>query len=232
MIPGPLHVVPDPDTGSIAFSDLRTAAYCPRKLYYRWREDDRPTAPRRVRRRRALSFRYPRLLEASDERLRSLPLAVDPGQYRENLEDVRRRVVWTDLVDPEGIGIFLAGKDCHGIAHKVLADPPRPVLISAGSPPEQGVWEARSVHAVAAAKALAWERERPVERAFVEYPAHGVVRSVDLTTRRTAAYRTALRAARSIDGPPPRLSNRSKCEACEFSEECGVKTRTLRSLLG
>jgi len=232
VIPGPPRAVSGPDTDSVAFTDLRTAAYCPRKLYYRWREDDDRTAPRRIRQRRALSFRYPRLLEAPDEYLRSLPLAVDPGQFRENLEGVRQRDVWPDLVDPEGIGTFLAGKDCHGIAHKVLADPPRPVLVSGGSPPERGVWEARSVHAVAAAKALAWEREHSVERAIVEYPAHGVVRSVECTTRRKAAYRTALRAARSIDGPPPRLSNRSKCEPCEFSEECGVKTRTLRSLFG
>jgi CRISPR-associated exonuclease Cas4 len=224
--------VPDPDAGSIAFADLRTAAYCPRKLYYRWCTDDSPTPPRRVRERRALAFRYPRLLEAPDEHLRSLPLAVDPDQFRASLEAVCQRQVWSALVEPDGIGVFLEGKDCHGIAHKVLADPPRPVLVSAGTPPERGVWEARAVHAVAAAKALAWERERPVERAIVEYPAHGVVRSIECTTRRKAAYRTALRAARSIDGPPPRLSNRSKCEACEFSEECGVKTRTLRSLLG
>jgi len=224
---------PDRPRGdSVAFSDLRTAAYCPRKLYYRWREDDPPTPPPEVRKRRALAFRYPDLLAADDRTLEDLPLAVDPGEFRANLARVRERFDWEGLVDPEGIAVFLAGKDCHGIAHKVLADPPRPVLIAGGSPPAQGVWEPRSVHAVAAAKALAWERERPVERAIVEYPAHGVVRGVELTTRRTSAYRTALRAARSIDGPPPRLSNRSKCEACEFADQCGVKTRTLRSLLG
>jgi CRISPR-associated exonuclease Cas4 len=217
---------------SIAFSDLRTAAYCPRKLYYRWRAPEADRAPpAEVRERRALAFRYPRLADAGDDHLRSLPLAVDPDEFRENLATARDLDCWPDLVDPDAIAVYLAGKDCHGIAHKLLSDPPRPVLVSAGSPPERGVWEPQSVHAVAAAKALAWERERSVERVVVEFPAHGVVRTVDLTTRRKADYRTALRTARSIDGPPPRLSDRSKCDPCEFSHECGVKTRTMRSML-
>ena len=32
-----------------------------------------------------------------------------------------------------------------------------------------------------------------VERAFVEYPAYGIVREIALTTRRKAAYRRVLR---------------------------------------
>ncbi|HMB51380.1 MAG TPA: hypothetical protein VKM69_12040, partial [Natronoarchaeum rubrum] len=116
--------------------------------------------------------------------------------------------------------------------HKLLDNPPRPSLISAGSPPEQGVWEAQSVHAVAAAKALAWEREQPVERAYVEYPAHGVVRPIDLTVRRKARYRKAIRTLESIDGPPPRLRDDAKCDSCEYADECGVRTRSLRSMLG
>jgi CRISPR-associated exonuclease Cas4 len=114
----------------------------------------------------------------------------------------------------------------------VLERPLEPALVSAGRPPENGVWEFQSVHAVAAAKAIAWEHERPVEHAWVEYPAYGAIRRLRLTTRRKARYRRALRTVRELDGPPARIDNRSKCEACEFATECGVRTRTLRSLLG
>jgi CRISPR-associated exonuclease Cas4 len=71
-----------------------------------------------------------------------------------------------------------------------------------------------------------------VERALVEYPAHAAVRTVRTTTRRKARYRTALRTVRELDGPPPRLRDSAKCETCEYVSECGVRTRSLRSLLG
>jgi len=222
-----------------AFSDLRLAAYCPRKLYYARRDDDRSPPPE-VERRRELAFRYGELLgaadkppDATDSDLADEPIAVAPKTFRENLGRARRRLDdWGDLRDPADRNVLLTGRECRGVVHKLLDDPPRPSLISAGSPPEQGVWEAQSVHAVAAAKALAWERERPVERAYVEYPSHGVVRSVDLTVRRKARYRKAIRTLESIDGPPPRLRDDSKCDSCEYAEQCGVRTRTLRSMLG
>ncbi len=223
---GPARAV----TGKIPFSDLRLAAYCPRKLYYA-RRDDRERPPE-VTERRQIAFEYDRLVGADDAVLSDLPLSVSPRAFRANLDRARDLAAWPDLVDPAAREVLLEGRECRGIAHKVLADPPRPSLVSAGQPPERGVYEPQRVHAVAAAKALAYERERPVERAFVEYPACGVVRTVDLTTRRKADYRRAVRAVRSIDGPPARLSNRAKCEPCEYREECGVRTRTLRSLLG
>jgi CRISPR-associated exonuclease Cas4 len=216
---------------AIAFSDLRLAAYCPRKLYYARRSDDRAAPPETLER-RELDFQYPALLDATDDALARRPLAVSPREFRTNLDRARDLEDWDALADPPAREILLEGKDCRGVAHKVLADPPRPSLVSAGDPPEQGVWEPQSVHAVAAAKALAYERERPVGCAYVEYPAHGVVRRVRTTTHRKAAYRTALEAVRSLDGPPPRLRNDSKCGPCEYREECGVRTRTLRSLLG
>ena len=214
-----------------AFSDLRTAAYCSRKCYYHWQDDDRDPPPE-VEERRDLAFRYPDLLDGAD--LTGEPIAVTPTQYRSNLSCAKARIdAFERLCDPDARDVFLTGKECRGIAHKVLElDSPTPSLVSAGSPPEDGVWHSQTVHAVAAAKALAWERETPVERAFVEYPTHGIVREVPLTTRRKAAYRSTIRTLESIDGPPPRLDDSTKCETCEYREECGVKTRSLRSLLG
>ena len=212
------------------FSDLATAAYCPRKLYYRLRDSDLgpPEAVERIRR---LATRYEELLDSATD-LAAEPIATTPTQYRSNLGSAKARLDrWDELADPPKTDALLEGKDCRGVAHKLLEDPPTPVVVSAGEPPERGVWESQSVRATAAAKALAWERETPIERAFVEYPAYGRIRAVRLTTRRKAAYRRALRTVQSLDGPPPRLQDDARCGSCEYRETCGVKTRSLRSRL-
>jgi CRISPR-associated exonuclease Cas4 len=227
----------------VPFSDLARAAYCPRQLYYVRRDDERSVPPK-ARERIGLAFRYEELADAPDRTLRQLPLHRSPGAYRRNLARLRERDEYERLVDPGTERGFLSGKDCHGTVHKVLelgeeatdsdsADSATaiPTLVSSGEPPENGVWEPQAVRAVGLAKALAWEREREVDRALVEYPAVGVVREVRLTTRKKAAYRTALRAARSIDGPPPRVDD-DRCDACDYAAECGTRRWSLRSLLG
>ena len=218
---------------SPSFSDLALAAYCPRKLYYRRREPDRSPPPE-VEPVRELAFRYSDLLDqGGTEPLAEVPIDVSPAEFRANLGRARMRLdAWDQLADPPHRHVFLEGRTCRGVAHKVLERPLAPSIVSHGRPPPEGVWRPQAVRAVAAAKALAWEHETPVERAYVEYPAHGVIRDVRLTTRRKAAYRLALRTARSIDGPPPRIHDDAKCGACEYRAECGVRTRTLRSLLG
>lgn len=219
----------------LTFRDVETAAYCPRKLYYRQRDPepaDAEEVPARVRDRQALAFRYRRLL-ADDEALAGAPLAVDPATFRSRIGAARARLdVWPSLADPQGRNVHLTGRDCRGVADKVLAgDPPMPSLVFAGAPPDRGVWHPQRVRVVAAAKALSWERETRVERGFAEYPAHGVVRGVPIDARRADEYRTALRSAESVDGPPARVSNRDKCAPCEYSADCGVRTRSARSLL-
>lgn len=213
-----------------AFTDLATAAYCPRKLYYR-RLRDEFDVPDRVASIRNLAFRYGELLDPTSD-LHAEPIAVTPTDYRSNLGRSKARLDrWADLVDPPETRVFLRGKDANGIAHKLLAEPAVPVIVSPGEPPERGVWEPHAVWATAAAKALSWERGETVKSAYVEYPAHGVVRRVRMTTRRKAVYRKALRTADSIDGPPPRLRNDSRCRSCAYLDECGTKTRSLRSRL-
>jgi len=211
----------------VAFSDLATAAYCPRQLYYARREDDRAPPPG-VARLAADAFRYPEILDGAAPATD----AVSSAEYRERLRAIRARDPqrFAALVDPPERSVVVTGRDCRGVVDKVLPGP-IPALVSPGTPPETGVWEPQSVRAVAAAKALANRERTPVERAVVEYPAHAVVREVSLTTRRKAAYRRALRAVRSLDGPPPRLDDDAKCEACDYRAECGVPTRSLRSLL-
>lgn len=217
------------------FGDLARAAYCPRQLYYVRREGDREPPPE-ARERSELAFRYAELRDAGDEALAALPLDRGPADYRTALEALAERDDWEALADPPARRVRLEGRDCRGVAHKVLPggddEPPVPTLVSPGAPPEQGVWKPQRVRAVATAKALAWEREREVPRALVEYPASGAVRSVRLTTRNRAAYRRVLRAVRELDGPPPRLRNSQKCKSCDYAGECGVETRSLRSMLG
>jgi CRISPR-associated exonuclease Cas4 len=216
-----------------AFSDLATAAYCPRQLYYRRKHADHEV-PAEAAERRALAFRYPELL-APDADLRAEPVDATPTQFRARLSAAKERLdAWSSLADPPRREVLLEGKDARGIAHKVLTDPATVSVVSAGEPPERGVWEPDSVRAVAATKALAWERDavEAIDHAYVEYPAHGVVRRIHVGTRRKAAYRHALRTARTLDGPPPRLDDDDRCAPCDYRTECGTRTRTLRSLLG
>ncbi|GGN05714.1 CRISPR-associated protein Cas4 [Halarchaeum nitratireducens] len=210
----------------VSFSDLATAAYCPRQLYYRRREGVRDL-PASVDRVRELARRYPTLVEASDAALRNT-VAVDPATYRARLGAVLTR--YPGLVSPDETDVLLTGKDCRGRAAKVVS-PLAPTLVSPGEPPEAGVWEPQRVRAVAAAKALAWRERTPVEYAYVEYPRHAVVREVPITARAKAAYRRTLRTVRGMDGPPSRLRNDAKCANCDYRTDCGVRTRSLSSLL-
>lgn len=214
------------------FAALARVAYCPRQYYYA-RQDEDWTPPPDVRRRRDLAFRYPTLRRASDADLAAEPISRSPAAYRAALDRLASREDWDALVDPAARGVVLEGRECRGVAHKILdGDPPTPTFVSPGRPPAEGVWRPQRVRAVAMAKALAWEREREVPAAVVEYPAHGVVRGVRLTTRNRAAYRKTVRTLREIDGPPPRIDDEDKCDACDYRERCGVRTRSLRSLLG
>ncbi|RRJ30353.1 CRISPR-associated protein Cas4 [Halocatena pleomorpha] len=212
-----------------AFTDVALAAYCPRKLYYRRREDAYAPPEHAGF---ELAFRYPSLLDP-ETALDTEPIAVTPVTYRQNLNCSRARLrAFEALCEPTKREAFLTGRQTRGIAHKVLVEPLAPSIVSVGEPPDTGVWEPHAVRAVAAAKALAWERKTSVQQAFVEYATHGVIRKIELTPRRVGQYRRALRTAASIDGPPPRTRNTDKCESCEYRAECGVRTRSLRSLLG
>lgn len=213
-----------------AFTDLATAAYCPRQLYYRRKHDDFGRSPEAARV-RELAFRYPELLDETTD----LPdeVAVTPTQFRTNLACASERLdAWGELADPPARDVLLTGREARGIAHKVLEDPLAPSLVFAGDPPPEGLWAPATVRLVAAAKALSWERETPVERGFAEFPAHGVVREVRLTTRRKALYRRTVRAVETMDGPPARVENDEKCAPCEYRTECGTKARSLRTMLG
>lgn len=215
------------------FGSLARAAYCPRQLYYARREDGGREPPPAVRTKRELAFRYPSLRAASDGALADEPIDRPPGAYRAALDRLADRDDWAELVDPAAREVLLTGRECRGVAHKLLGgDPPTPTVVSPGRPPDRGVWRPQRVRAVATAKALAWEREREIPAALVEYPTHGVVRRVDLTTRNLAAYRRTVRTVETIDGPPPRIDDEAKCGACDYRERCGVRTRSLRSLLG
>ena len=214
-----------------SFSELARAAYCPRQLYYARKHDDHAPPPEAAEK-RELAFRYEELLNADDETLAQLPIGCSPAAYRDALETLSTRAVWDRLCQPAETKYYVEGKDCHGQVHKLLAgEPPTPTIISPGAPPENGVWEPQTVRAVAAANAVAWERQQEIPRTLVEYPTVGVVREVPLSTRRTATYRQVLRTVEAMEGPPPRV-NDSRCESCEYREECGVSTRSLKSLLG
>ena len=217
------------------FSDLARAAYCPRQLYHARRDDDRGP-PESARKRRDLAFRYPELREASDAALSVEPIDLSPARFRDRLGALADRDDWPALADPSRRMVDLEGRDCRGVAHKILdrtdCDSPVPVVVSPGSPPDVGVWAPQRVRAVATAKALAWERGREIPHAIVEYPAHAVVRRVRLTTQNRAAYRETLRTVEAMaDRVPARTDDRSKCSSCPYRDPCGPPGRSLRALL-
>jgi len=221
---------------TVSFSDLARAAYCPRQLYYARRSDDR-SLPADATARIELAFRY-RELRASPRLASEVPIDVSAETYRRRLESHESRPWWPAIAEPARTEVFLSGRDCHGVATKILAptqlpdsDTAVPTIATPGAPPESGVWEPQSVRAVAVALALSWEREQSVDRCLVEYPAHGVIREVRLTVRRKATYRRTLRTVRSMDGPPPRVDD-DRCTSCSYRDTCGVRTRSLSSLLG
>lgn len=215
-----------------AFAALARVAYCPRQYYYARQEGDESPPPD-VQKRRALAFRYASLRRGSDAGLAAEPIERPPAAYRAALDRLAAREDWDALVDPAATEVVLEGRECRGVADKILdGEPPTPTFVSPGRPPETGVWRPQRVRAVAMAKALSWEREREIPSALVEYPAYGLVRRVRLTTRNRAAYRETVRTLRELDGPPPRIDDEAKCDACDYRERCGVRTRSLRSLLG
>ncbi|ESS06639.1 MAG: hypothetical protein A07HB70_01360 [uncultured archaeon A07HB70] len=213
------------------FSDLARAAYCPRQLYHARRDDDRGPGDR-ARERRELAFRYPTLADAPPERLAALPVDLDPPAYRARLRALVERDDWPAIADPDARGVRLDGKDCRGVAHTLSEAPPVPTFVSPGRPPDRGVWAPQRVRAVATTLALAWEREQPVERCRVEYPASAVVRSVRLTGRNRRRYRRTLRTVWRMEREtPPRTDDHAKCGSCPYREPCRGKTRSLRSRL-
>lgn len=209
-------------------SALALGAYCLRKLHYRrqtgW-DSDRANSEAWK-----LAGRYPELLSRT---ISSQRLDTDPGTIAAALRRSRARLpeVWPALRDGSPNRIHLEGQDCRGVAARVIErDPPIPTFVSGGRPPDEGVWHGHTVRAVALAKALAWQRQCQVDRTLVEYPQHGVIRSVSITGPRRAAYRRMLRAVDTMADPPPRTDNQAKCESCEYRERCGVRSRSLRSL--
>jgi len=84
-----------------AFREVETAAYCPRKLYYRRcapEEEDEP--PANVHERRALAFEYEELL-ADEGKLEGAPIEATPTQFRSNLGCAKASLDrWDELVDP------------------------------------------------------------------------------------------------------------------------------------
>lgn len=92
-----------------AFTDLTTATYCPRKLYYtRTRADRAPSES--VADIRNLAYRYEELL-APETDLAAEPIAPTPTEYRSNIRDAKARLDrWDELSDPPQTRVFLRGK--------------------------------------------------------------------------------------------------------------------------
>lgn len=120
-----------------AFTDLSTAAYCPRQLYYRRKHDDFGISERAAQV-RELAFQYPELLDPATDP--PAAVAVEYRSFCDRLGAARERLDrWDELADPPARDVPLKGREARGIAHKLLTDPHAPSLTFAGEPPPQGV---------------------------------------------------------------------------------------------
>ncbi len=186
-----------------SFSDLSAKAACLRTLSNtRETNEQKHSSPDDCERTVELAYQYQELVDTDEQTLGALPIERSPEAYRAALHGLEERADWAGLVAPDSRRVRLEGVNCHGLVHKILCNgdnPPKPSIVSTESPPEIGVWQPDAVRAVAAAKALAHERDRTVPWAIVEYPAAGVVRDVRLTARRKVTYRRVLRAIQSTE---------------------------------
>ncbi|MDY6779126.1 MAG: Dna2/Cas4 domain-containing protein [Halobacteria archaeon] len=230
-------------------AELRSAEYCGRQAFYRMKhsEEKEFEVNPETALLRQLPHIYPAVLDDPEEGLRRAAehAEVDLQEIELGAEDVAKSVErirntlgedgWDRVSRPFRHETYVKTRRLEGTVEKTVEteDGYAPSVIKTGGPPENGVWSSERVEATACARLVAEEfgsvDGSEVETAYVEYPRAGEVRVVsidDEDERRVDSLLETLDEA--VKGhPPSRVNNRSKCEACEFQETCGVKTESL-----
>lgn len=185
---------------------------------------------------------------------------IDLQKIASNLEVTRDEFdFWDSITRPLYVHLYLDNGQLHGTLEKVFKVKIEDMddgsnerlsfsLIKTGEPPENGVWKTQRTEASAAYRLFKdqirevdglgfpnTEAENPTlsKEIFVEYPRVGKIRKKRIRTddfRRLDRIIEKLKEA-SKGYPPSRIDNRSKCEVCDYREECGVKTQSLLTRL-
>lgn len=230
------------ETGmSFHISEIRNAIYCGRQAYYEAKREACRVPSPETRVLRELAHLYPTFVESPDAALRraedtagvsvSLDLSDAADALAEEREDCPK--LWDAVARPDREERYLENGQLHGTADKLSFNDERAVvsLVKTGTPPANGVWSSERVEAAAVRELVSTNHD--VSCVVVEYPRVGALRRVEVERDDERALERALETLEEIEKgvPPSRTDNRSKCESCNFKEECGVKTKSVLTRL-
>jgi len=228
-------------SGVFHFSRVRGVVYCGRQAYYESRRDACPVPPPETRVLREVAYLYPTVVESPGEAARrasefaGVNVALDLSDAADALAEVRdgNPRLWESVARPDREESYTEGNGLCGTVDKLSFTDGGAVVsvVKTGEPPARGVWSSDRVEAAAYGRLVSASHD--VASVVAEYPRAGAVREVEVGRDDESALERALETLEEVeDGvPPARTDNRSKCESCDFVEECGVETRSLLTRL-
>jgi CRISPR-associated exonuclease Cas4 len=222
-------------------SQVRNAVYCGRQAYYESRREACRVPSPETRVLREVAYLYPTVVESPEDALRhacdvaGVDVSLDLTEAAERLRGTRdeRPSVWDDVARPDREERYFEGDRLRGTVDKMSFgdDGVTVSVVKTGEPPRNGVWRTDRVEVAALRRAVSSVHD--VRRVIVEYPRVGALREVDVGRDDERTLERALDTLEDIDDgvPPSRTDDRAKCEPCDFSDECGVETRSLLTRL-
>jgi CRISPR-associated exonuclease Cas4 len=222
-------------------SRVRNAVYCGRQAYYESQREACPIPSPETRVLREVAYLYPTVIESPGEAVRracetaGVGVSLDLTDAAGALADARekRPSLWETVARPDREERYVEADGLCGTLDKLSFgdDGVTVSLVKTGEPPARGVWSSERVEATAVRRLASTVGE--VRRVVVEYPRVGALREVGVGRDDERALERAMEKLEDIEegNPPARTDDRAKCEPCDFSEECGVETRSLLTRL-
>ena len=222
-------------------SQVRSAVYCGRQAYYKSQRELCHVPSPETRVLREVAYLYPEVIESPDDAVRracetaGVDVKFDLSDVAERLRETRndRPSVWEDVARPDREERYVENERLRGTVDKLSfgEEGVTVSVVKTGEPPARGVWNSERIEAAAVRRLALTVGD--VNRVVIEYPRTGSVREVNVGKDDENALDRALEALEEIeDGvPPARTDDRAKCKPCEFSDECGVETRSLLTRL-
>ncbi|MDZ7687182.1 MAG: Dna2/Cas4 domain-containing protein [Halobacteriales archaeon] len=221
-------------------SEVRNAVYCGRQAYYEsQREACRLPSPE-TRVVHELAYSYPTLVKSPEDALRraeetaDVSVSLDLSEASDSLAEARDEYeLWDAVARPDREERYIESERLRGTVDKLSFRDGGVVvsLVKTGTPPTDGVWSSERVETAALHELVSPGHD--VRCTVVEYPRVGALRRVDVGRDDERALERALETLEDIKKgvPPSRTDNRSKCESCDFKEECGVETKSVLTRL-
>lgn len=224
-------------------SEVRNAVYCGRQAYYESRREACRIPSPETRLLRETAYLYPTLVDSPNEALRSacnvagIELKLDLSDASDNLDVLQeeKTELWNAVAYPDREEKYYENDELCGTVDKRSFTEDGLVVskVKTGTPPPNGVWSSDRVEATAVERLVSSAEETGVAYVVMEYPRVGALRCVEPGKDDERALESALEILEEIKNgiPPSRTDNRSKCESCDFREECGVETRSILTRL-